>query len=196
MASANAAIPVALLRPILEREMPLPGDPWTWRVTILARQCKIKEDSLQKALERETISFDLADMLLCQVGIVGPWPEPLTELYHAVELPEIPFQYSKDTKRCAARGCNNTFVPNKHTPPGRQKYCSPTCKATEWQRQKDDSRTLESKILDKCPNGHDRSPENAILRQNGKRGKLSLRCRECETARYKLLNERRRKRAA
>ncbi len=53
----------------------------------LGKRCNLKEDSIEKALKRENIDFDLCDLILCRLNAVNLWwVEPLDEFYWTVDL--------------------------------------------------------------------------------------------------------------
>ncbi len=131
------------------------------------------------------MEFNVADKLLCLLGLQGCWWDELADVYYSVDLTKgsIARTAEKDEVRCANPACSVTFSPFNG---GRRKvYCTAACKNQHWsQRHKAkrsegaQGRTLKSKRYDTCPHGHDRSPENAVW-EKGSKGKPVLRCREC-----------------
>ena len=132
-------------------------------------------DDLRKMLNPQGrsggwIEFDLADKLLCCLHLTDSWHGRLEDLYLSVNLePEQPRvrKAPSGEHRCAARGCTNTFIPwGKRN----QIYCSQKCGA----RDRRELAGRYGKRYDKCPNGHDRSPENVAYRKSG-----AIYCRAC-----------------
>jgi len=131
-----------------------------------------------EAKNQEWMEFDIADKMLCLLGLQGHWREELEDIYLAVDLSGVSRSrmMPKGVKRCEANGCANTFVDLHRGHP--RHYCSKTCRMTQRGRRRKGRRSLDSKRYDTCPHGHDRSPENAAWGK-GVKGKLVLRCRVC-----------------
>lgn len=129
--------------------------------------------------EVEYVGFDSADRQFCQLhlDVHRIWTEDLADIYYAITFREI--QRVKP-RRCRRRGCSEKVVPGPRATG--KLYCSDRCKrlceyARRAEREGRERRVFNK--LDRCKNGHDRSPEN--LARNG--GCLVCK-REAAKARY------------
>lgn len=138
--------------------------------------------------DREVVPFDFADKVLCLLGLFNLWWGPLSEIYYSVILEDrknfrtVP----KDHRRCKAAGCTNIF-PRKRANRFEKEFCSTQCQKNHWLREQRNSPTMKAKRMDKCPKGHDRSPEN-VYQPPGNR---SIQCRVCNRESKAALRERR-----
>lgn len=88
-----------------------PGDQGFYRY--LARRCNLKEDSLANSLQKDEIEFDLADLILCRLGVPMLWRQaPLDELYETVSL--------DGPRLCRLPGCSEPLPNTQPT----TRYCS------------------------------------------------------------------------
>ena len=161
-------IPTAPIRPFIENyletcdsESPL---------LTLATATGLGERRLYGILyEQDELEFDTADRLICHID-VNIWRRELPDLYYGVDLssPSRP-RRSRKTRRCECPGCSNEFTPE---PRGahQAKFCSPTCKVKAYRarrRIREERPARYGTRYDRCPNGHDRSPENIGTKRNG-----------------------------
>lgn len=143
---------------------------------LLAEKLDIDADSLRSYIrtdraEAATMSFDLADRLLCVMHRSDLWRGRLLDVYEAVVLVDdfpdrIPARVVKAV--CAAPLCANEF-----TKTNRRTYCSQKCK----ERARNHRAGLKGRYgtADKCPNGHEWTTENT--RVDSKTNKRY--CRRC-----------------
>lgn len=74
--------------------------------SFIGRRCNLKQDSIEKALKRPEIEFDLADLILCRIGGPGQWQTPpLEEVWES--MPPLP------DRQCAAPGCTQLVEPKQ-----------------------------------------------------------------------------------
>lgn len=81
--------------------------------SFIGRRCNLKQDSVEKALKRDHIDFDLAELILIKLGRPELWHcEPLDAFYESVELPD---------DLCALPGCSEPAVRLRS---GGTRFCS------------------------------------------------------------------------
>lgn len=127
---------------------------------------------------QEWMEFNVADQLLCLLGLQLCWYEELEDIYYAVNLRTRPISRTtpKGERRCERDGCSAVFAP---TMPW-QRFCSQQCQRAQWRNEHSEgARTMKSRRYDQCPQGHDRSPENTQWILDKRSGKLKPRCRVC-----------------
>lgn len=108
-----------------------------------------------------SLDFDTADKLLCGAGMFDVWRTDLLDYYLRVDL---------TWKKCECPGCENWFKPH---PQSGRKYCSKSCSDSAWNqahgRTHRTVKALRKRSSKKCRNGHERTPENTRVRENGKK---------------------------
>lgn len=93
----------------------------------LGRHCNLKGDSLDAALSRERLDFDLADHLLCKLGVPHYWyVDPLAEVYWSLSLDDNGY-------KCAHTTCGKTFTPLP-SKVNKQRFCSKACRLNARRR--------------------------------------------------------------
>lgn len=127
--------------------------------------------------DRKRVPFDFADQVLCLLGLQHLWWGELAGIYYSVDLrrPSYTRPVPKDKIRCAAEGCSEIFIPKRKD----HRFCCQRCLRAQWHRDNKGHKTLLNKRTDKCPKGHDRSPENVVYEKNYN-GVMALRCRACK----------------
>lgn len=175
------SIPNEVFRPVFERLVQEEE-----ALHILAARCGVHADSLHAALDREEINFDLADLLLCKLGVPYLWREkPLSPFYADIEQIARGFKDPDGRLRCARPGCVVMFRPKRKG----QKYCDPKC--CDYHYKMRASHTHQNFPSDAlryvCRNGlHERSPENTYTAPNGHRT-----CLPCRRVSSKRANDKR-----
>ena len=156
----------------------------------LARRCEVEIDSLFQAFGRPNINFDLADLILCKLGVPHYWWSEFENIYWGLELRERPFRFKRPDGRlrCDRGGCRALFLPSTRNP--RQRFCSRLCFDLDWKRRNGHVRRPSVGIAYVCKNGHERTPENTA---RGARGEQV--CIICRRASNRLSKERARQRA-
>ncbi|HET6914723.1 MAG TPA: hypothetical protein VFH56_01395 [Acidimicrobiales bacterium] len=123
--------------------------------------------------------FNLVDQILCSLGRPDFWWGELADIYYGCDLRGNPKGYlPAGYVRCERVGCGNVFKPHKRAPktgPHKPKFCSPRCNDSTYRARKrggfkrgaygPDMR-LRAMV---CHQGHDMTPENTLVRKNGKR---------------------------
>lgn len=94
----RATVPTKLIAPIVKRyleQYEMEDLHWSARkrspLIILANECGIHQRRLHRILSGETeeVHFDVADMLLCKMGLVMLWyAPPLSDIYWSLDLTE------------------------------------------------------------------------------------------------------------
>mgnify|MGYP001407000648 CR=1 FL=1 len=174
------SIPVPLIAPYVKEWV---GDDES-RVSTLSVKATVDEALIWRVLSgtAKAVGFNIADRLLCATGCVTAWHTGrLGEVYWKHPLPGKIDKGGKPKTLpvCARVGCSNTPPPSKPRG-GRRIYCSRPClmsAARDRRRERQTGnpvRTKKNRRYDKCPRGHDRSPENVSFDKRGKIG-----CREC-----------------
>lgn len=170
-------VPTATFGPILES---LIHQRWPDRdsegIAILAEKVGCSWDAIDGIIrqQHEGCEFNLADDLLCALGMPMLWrEEPLDAIYFAIDLSWV---------YCQCPGCNTRFQLQKDTM-GREvyrKYCSRQCNQAAYKirnkriqhRQPLSRRGRVGRPVGvtelKCRKGHERTPENTRHRSNGK----------------------------
>lgn len=132
--------------------------------------------------KRTTISFDAADKILCGINMPFAWREPdLLPLYLELDLDGPAVERLQPPHRCARPGCSKIFPAGRYA--DRKKYCSRKCKGQASQARTRGFRSQLSRKYDRCPAGHDRSPENVREYVHRKTGQVEHRCIICERQR-------------
>lgn len=141
---ATSRIPTEPLLPVLRRyldeyetEAMVPGAQEYSSTLILAERAGMEYDVLWHTLagRAKTIDFDVADRLMCAMGLVHLWwREPLKTIYENVDLS------GKST--CMARECGREFdLPEQVRGGNEPLYCSSRCQNREHKlRAKDRQR--------------------------------------------------------
>lgn len=160
--------------------VPPPGSDFLSPSASLAARAKVPRDTLEKVLAGnfQTVDFNFVDRIVCAMDVVHIWWSDWRDLYYSVPLDDEAEGGVRATiATCAAKGCSN-LVPPQRGGPLPKRFCCARCKQTEYDRvSRGSERTLKNKRFDRCPKGHDRSPENVVYQNNGKQ--LVLRCRVC-----------------
>ena len=153
----------------------------TGELTLVCERAGLDYSTIARNVYRHThegdirsLDFDTADKLLC-CGMKRRWSEDetLAEYYERVDL---------SWYKCACPGCETMFHrDHEHAGATARKYCSASCRhAARNQRIGRTHRVVKKHrgaMADAgvCRNGHPRTPENTVLRKNGKRE-----CRICK----------------
>lgn len=158
------------------------------RLQPLTRYWEIED--LKKMLGREHgwIEFNLADRMLCLLGLPHLWIGPLSDTYARVNLRETASPYArtrnspKGRRRCARPGCLRTFdEAGGHVPRSgrtRKRYCSTACRIQDYRHRAGVHRSVDgpgrSFLVSRCRRGHEFTEENTKWRPDGTKT-----CRTC-----------------
>lgn len=191
-----ARVPLDPFLPVFHRAIEKEGID----VEVLSLRSGVDYEVLQKLLtgtRAKTVDFDVADRLVCALGLVHLWRErtPWREIYLRVDLSEPDEPLIGTERRCAAPGCGNVFsVPEPTTPDAttrrgyaRKIYCSTSCAQRAAKIRVGASPAPGDGRNYKCRNGHKRTPENTEYLSNGTR-----RCRDCNRERTQEFRKRQR----
>lgn len=160
----------------------------SYPITLLAERADMNPDTLMKTLEgrMHTIDFDVADRLLCVMGLFDLWLSDLRDLYQSACLEEGPRKFqpmrASGSKVCERQGCSNRFEPEPRAP--KKRFCCRKCYAADYRAKERGGYTLGpygpgcalSALV--CRNGHQRTFENTRYNRKGRRY-----CLECKRAR-------------
>lgn len=128
----------------------------------------------------DALLFDVADRLMCAMNLPHYWWEvpELAEVYYSDEAFVVTAgHFSAPERVCARVGCSNEVVGRKD-----KIYCGESCAAMASavrlgkRPRKSESafRSRDGKGGHVCRNGHERTPENTRVTEDGRRE-----CREC-----------------
>ena len=197
MSLEKGMVPVAPIKEAIERSFCFQD--WTDQPAIQPLSLMWSLDDFQKMfVNREWVSFDFADQILCLLGLQYLWWGELEDIYYAVNLDTqrrvrmVP----KGHKRCIRPGCDKTFEIKGKIPRSgvtSKKYCSRSCRTMHhrylsgerpWPSKSNNRERLTGEGGFVCRNGHERTPENTLYDRRGRR------CRICanETARRNYWN--------
>lgn len=175
-----AAPIVAVVRKYLETQWDLSqveDQGGTSPMDMLALRCDLRPDTLYRIIHDDrntTLDFDLADLLLTKINAVDLWWGPLNDIYLAAQLVDGVKQVkpgrASGVHTCPAPRCSKDVVYSGVGAP--KKYCSKTCASRAWYTETKAKGRYGN--IDKCPRGHDRSPENTQIRRDG-----TPNCRVC-----------------
>ncbi len=138
----------------------------------------VKGDTVYKLLSKPEVNFDLADRILCGLGVPVAWHTHLGDIYDSIELVDVPFPYASEdgSKRCERRGCSVRFTPERRAPkvgPKVRKFCTQHCATVASQNRRGSVPIKMHRAVGVCDAGlHDMTPENTIPGD-------FRRCREC-----------------
>lgn len=189
------SIPTRLLRPIVAEyvEKQTEDDPREALALRAGVSRSLVDKLLSPAAPSDYVEFPAADRLICAMGNVFVWYlGELGEVYWKARIRETKAM----SPICEARGCGNPVPPKTHTGGKPRRFCSTQCAKRTWDRNKDGTkRTIEEARYDKCPHGHDRSPENTgyykgspycrVCDRERKKNNLEYRKRDAERKRLK-----------
>lgn len=144
-------------------------------------------DRMWKKLSRGEgwMEFNVADKMLCLLGLQGRWREDLEDIYLLVNLDA--HQHARVVPaghhRCERAGCSSVFSVTGRRQ--HKRFCCDTCRSSEHQLKtgttttsvRGPGRRLESL---RCRNGHERTEENT--RTFERDGKTITDCRICQRA--------------
>lgn len=152
----------------------------------LAERAGCDEAVIRRIIDGITkrVEFPTADRIVCALGDPCVWYHDYGDLYWKHPLPEV----KKGESRCAHKGCMNPVPPKTHNGGRPRRFCSKNCQMREWERlhprtdrphKSGEQRSIASRRYSKCPQGHDRSPENTGHYKT-KKGTVTIYCRVCQ----------------
>lgn len=153
----------------------------------LAIRAGYERDTVYRVLkgQRKTIEFTMADRLVIaatgmpMIDFFEDYPE-LEEAYYSVELVDAPVRPEPVVKTCERKGCQSEVLVTGKAPQSgvtAKRFCSEECREAAA-RKRNGQRVTETPGWPwqyECKNGHERTPENTIIRKNG--DKQCLTCR-------------------
>ena len=122
-----------------------------------------------------TMRFQIADSLLCAVGMWHLWYYELSDIYQNVDL---------TWRKCACPGCEVWFRPKyDYAGPTAPRFCSKTCKTTNCRIEAGQLRSRQKKAGREgvCWKGHKMVGKNLRILANGDRS-----CRQCFNEKQRL----------
>lgn len=157
-------VPTARIGPVLER---LIAERWPdgGGDGVLAEMVGCDRSAIRFITDQKYpgVSFDFADRLLCALGPgIRVWRSELEDVYYGVEFRET----------CASPICDKQFH-EKVVRASTKQYCSKKCSVQAWKIEH--GSLTGNRIKNRCFKGHAFTPENTIVRPDGRRL-----CRTCE----------------